>query len=136
QLKECMKTRHRSELSELKFDLIASGTSIYSAGYLLPLMHAISKPSTRVLLAPSVSQKKFADRWGRFVRRYFQHATVYPDDFLTSVHRSGWAPFCEGSCPLYQLSGPRKERYPGVARDGWRLLPGPAACSTAAEAEV
>ncbi|CAE7858902.1 unnamed protein product, partial [Symbiodinium microadriaticum] len=105
-LRACLSDRPGREFRTMKFDLIASGTSIYSGGYLLPLMHALSGPRTRVLLAPSVSEQKFTAKWSRFVRRFFEWTVVHPDRFLTSAHRSSWAPFCDGTCPLYEVFGP------------------------------
>ncbi|CAJ1453442.1 unnamed protein product [Effrenium voratum] len=107
-LRACLR-QSRARPPELKFDLIACGTSLYGAGYLVPLMKAISKPRTRVLLAPSVSLPKYMELWGRIIARYFERTTVRSDVGLTSVHRSTWAPHCGTGCPLFELSNPRGE---------------------------
>ncbi|CAJ1335717.1 unnamed protein product [Effrenium voratum] len=123
-LRACLR-QSRARPPELKFDLIACGTSLYGAGYLVPLMKAISKPRTRVLLAPSVSLPKYMELWGRITARYFERTTVRSDVGLTSVHRSTWAPHCGTGCPLFELSNPR-----GVPRAHPRAyIMGPPACA-------
>lgn len=105
QLKTCL--ARPTAQKDLKFDLIGCGTSIYSPSYMMPLIHAISKPRTRVFVAPSVSVQTFLDRWGRFASRYFQQMLVRDDMGLTEVHRSSWAPHCGDDCPFFELSKPR-----------------------------
>ncbi|CAK9068224.1 unnamed protein product [Durusdinium trenchii] len=86
QLQRCVAPRV-PRLKELKFDLIGCGTSIYGQSHMMPLIHAISKPRTRVFIAPSVSFQRFMARWGRPTSRYFQKLVVRKDLGLTTVHR-------------------------------------------------
>eukprot|EP00434_Breviolum_minutum_P014395 symbB.v1.2.012692.t1/scaffold880.1/size155533/14 len=126
QLETCMAAPNPLE-REVKFDLIGVGTAIYSPSYMMPLIHSISKPSTRVFVAPSVSMKLYMDsqlhcilgwnslskavvaqeRWGRHTSRYFEQMLVRSDMGLTEVHRSQWAPHCGDDCPFFELSRPR-----------------------------
>eukprot|EP00931_Biecheleriopsis_adriatica_P003694 TRINITY_DN10546_c0_g1_i1.p1 TRINITY_DN10546_c0_g1~~TRINITY_DN10546_c0_g1_i1.p1 ORF type:complete len:361 (-),score=63.25 TRINITY_DN10546_c0_g1_i1:25-1107(-) len=104
-----MQLRTCSGREEVKYDLIASGTSLYQPDHLFPLWHALSKATTRVLLTPGVSEKEYQHRWGNISQRYFRRASVRQDAGLTARHRSGWTPFCNLSlgCPLLELSMPR-----------------------------